>query len=232
MRRIVFGLCVFFGILVSLPVIAYLKIFKRENASHLFMKVFLRRFCRISLKMLNFGVIVHTTEDYENVEKTLIVANHQSVFDILIIMSLIETDMSFISKVENQKIPFLNLWMNQIGTIYFDRNDVRGTVKKLKEASQVLKETNRDVVIFPQGTRSRNTESFKQGSLKIADQAGADILPIGIRGTYGGFQGLVFKKKILDVFIFPKIEYNEYKESGLKVTQEEIQEMIFSKVKE
>jgi 1-acyl-sn-glycerol-3-phosphate acyltransferase len=43
----------------------------------------------------------------------------------------------------------------------------------------------RDVIVFPEGTRSRDGSvgSFHSGAARLADAAGAPIVPVGIRGT-------------------------------------------------
>ena len=69
-------------------------------------------------------------------------------------------------------------------------------MQSLSEAKKKLVNGN-SVLIFPEGTRSRNKEMrpFKKGAFKLAFELGLDILPVTIKESYNikreGFMNIV-----------------------------------------
>jgi 1-acyl-sn-glycerol-3-phosphate acyltransferase len=117
-------------------------------------------------------------------EAYLIVSNHQSNFDIPILLGYFEHPVAFIAKVETEKIPILRNWMRYLRCIFMDRKDFRQSVKAINSGAKNL-EKGYNYVIFPEGTRSSDgvLGEFKQGSVKMAMKAKVKILPITIDGS-------------------------------------------------
>ncbi|SFH54548.1 1-acyl-sn-glycerol-3-phosphate acyltransferase [Tindallia magadiensis] len=133
-----------------------------------------------------------TIEGAENIPESgpvLIVSNHQSYFDIPLLVSTIPLPMGFVAKKELQKIPVISKWMDLIECSFIDRKDLRQSIKAIQKAQHTLKDGH-SMVIFPEGTRSKRKEmsSFKPGSLKLAQKAGVPILPVAIQGTCDMFE--------------------------------------------
>lgn len=126
-------------------------------------------------------------EGLENIpdEACVFVSNHQSFFDIPVIISGLEKPVGFIAKKEILKAKILTYWMNQIHCVFIDRSNIREAVKSINKGVQNLKEGH-DMLIFPEGTRSKGKEmgEFKKGSMKLATKSKAPIVPIAIEGTY------------------------------------------------
>ncbi len=123
-------------------------------------------------------------ENIPNDEAVVFVSNHQSNFDIPILMSCIEKPKAFIAKVEMENMPILSKWMNKMGCIFMDRSDVRQSLKSIAKGADNVK-SGYSMVIFPEGTRSSDGQlgDFKQGSLKLATKAKAKIIPVTIKGS-------------------------------------------------
>jgi len=119
----------------------------------------------------------------------LIVSNHQSYFDIPLMVSVIPLPMGFVAKKELKKAPVISRWMDLIECSYIDRKDIRQSLRAIQKAQKSL-ETGHSMVIFPEGTRSKRREisAFKPGSLKLAQKAGVPILPVVIDGSYQIFE--------------------------------------------
>ncbi|HZB42041.1 MAG TPA: lysophospholipid acyltransferase family protein [Ilumatobacter sp.] len=113
----------------------------------------------------------------------VVVANHESFVDILLISHL-PFEMKWMSKTEMFKIPFVGWGMRLAGDIELDRSDARAGAHALIESRNRLK--NRvSVMIFPEGTRSDNgdLQDFKDGAFRLAVQLGLPILPLAVIGT-------------------------------------------------
>lgn len=135
-------------------------------------------------------------------DSVLLVSNHQSLFDIALLLAAVPRPIAFVAKIELQKIPIVNFWMKREGSIFLDRGNVRQSVKVMHEAIDFLKESGGCLVIFPEGTRSKGGPlgEFKRGSLGIAAKAQVPVVPLCIDGTYKIFEGHKhFKIKAADV---------------------------------
>ena len=116
----------------------------------------------------------------------VVVANHESFVDILLISHL-PFEMKWLSKSEFFKFPFAGWAMRIVGDIRLERGDVRSGVKALAECRKWLGRRV-SVMIFPEGTRSPSGPlgEFHEGAFRIAIQTGAPILPLAVVGTREG----------------------------------------------
>jgi 1-acyl-sn-glycerol-3-phosphate acyltransferase len=114
----------------------------------------------------------------------IFMANHQSDFDILIVLAHIPGQFRWIAKKELFKIPIFGKAMRSAGYIEIDRQDHEKALKSLDEAAQKIRE-GKSVVTFPEGTRSKDgtIKPFKQGMFHLAIRAGVPIIPISIIGA-------------------------------------------------
>jgi 1-acyl-sn-glycerol-3-phosphate acyltransferase len=113
----------------------------------------------------------------------VIISNHQSMLDILLVDSL-RFRFKWISKIENMKVPVLGWYLRMAGYLTVDRGNEESKAEMLEKALICLKERN-SIMIFPEGTRSLNGEIgfFKRGAFLLAIQAGVPVLPVLIDGT-------------------------------------------------
>lgn len=114
----------------------------------------------------------------------LFVANHQSAFDIPLVLGYIPGLRGFISKKENLWLPIVNGWMIALHCLFIDRRDVRQSARVIARGVELLA-SGHSLVVFPEGTRSRDgaLRPFKSGSFKLATRSGAVIVPLTIAGT-------------------------------------------------
>jgi len=114
----------------------------------------------------------------------LFVSNHQSNFDIPILIGFLPRDKGFIAKAELLKIPVFRMWMKALGCVFINRKDARQSLVALNQAAEKLK-AGHSLVIFPEGTRSSDGKlgRFKAGSLKLALHANVPVVPVTIKGS-------------------------------------------------
>jgi 1-acyl-sn-glycerol-3-phosphate acyltransferase len=137
-------------------------------------------------------------EGREKAEKQItyvIISNHQSILDILLINCL-RYKFKWISKIENFNVPVIGWYLRMARYITVDRGNEESKLEMLDESSDCLKE-GISIMIFPEGTRSLNNEIgfFKRGAFQLALQANVPILPVLIDGTGGILpkHGLIFR---------------------------------------
>ncbi len=123
----------------------------------------------------------------ENILRTrpqVLMANHQSDFDILITLAHVPGQFRWIAKKELFTIPVFGQAMRSAGYIEIDRQNHEKAMQSLDLAALRIRQ-GKSVMTFPEGTRSRNGEikAFKQGTFYLAIQSGAPIIPISIIGS-------------------------------------------------
>jgi 1-acyl-sn-glycerol-3-phosphate acyltransferase len=117
------------------------------------------------------------------------VANHGSIFDILLALAYIGRPFGFIAKKELLFIPFINLWIYILGGLFIDRRHPRKALETINAGIRRLKQGG-GMLIFPEGHRSRGQGllPFRPGAFKLATQSGVPIVPMAISGSYGVFE--------------------------------------------
>ena len=124
----------------------------------------------------------------------VIISNHQSILDILLINCL-RFRFKWISKIENSKLPVLGWYIKMADYITVDRGNKESKEIMMEEAYKCLKK-NISIMLFPEGTRSADSEIsfFRRGAFQLAISAAKPILPVLIDGTGGVLpkHGLIF----------------------------------------
>jgi 1-acyl-sn-glycerol-3-phosphate acyltransferase len=115
----------------------------------------------------------------------IFVSNHQSWYDVFALAANIPGQYRFVAKKELARIPIFGQAWKAAGHICVDRGDRESAVRSLEEAGKLIKSDGSAVVIFAEGTRSRDgkLQPFKKGAFMVALGTGVDIIPIGISGS-------------------------------------------------
>jgi 1-acyl-sn-glycerol-3-phosphate acyltransferase len=111
-------------------------------------------------------------------------ANHQSDFDIFIVLGFIPVQFRWIAKKELFKIPLFGKAMRNAGYVEIDRHHYEKAIKSIDFAAAKIRE-GKSVMTFPEGTRSKDgtIKPFKQGMFHLAIKAGVPIVPVSIIGA-------------------------------------------------
>lgn len=119
-------------------------------------------------------------------QPTIIMCNHSSLFDIPLSLTAYPShSLRMLAKKEMAKIPIMNKGMIAAEFPFIDRHN-RTQAKKDLEFVKQLMVSGILMWIAPEGTRSKNGKlgPFKKGGFITAIQAGAVIIPMGIRGAF------------------------------------------------
>ena len=139
--------------------------------------------------ILFFSGIPYTINGLENLDtkKNYIFAgNHASGFDILLAFAGLPYWLVSIAKIELRSIPILGWVMRAARHIFVDRSNHDNAIKSLEKAKESLYALPRSVLLFPEGTRTKDGSLgvFKRGGLLLGIQAGIPIVPIAFVGTF------------------------------------------------
>ncbi|MDO5548367.1 MAG: lysophospholipid acyltransferase family protein [Eubacteriales bacterium] len=160
---------------------------REEQAAEIIERVVHRWAIRI-IKIAGGKVILRGEENIPE-EPAVYIANHQSDFDIPIMLGYVGKPRSLMAKIELAKVPGVHLWMTLLDCIFLDRSDVKQSVRALMDGAKMVK-SGKSITIFPEGTRSKGGPAgeFKGGAFKIATKARAPIVPVTIDGSYRLFE--------------------------------------------
>jgi 1-acyl-sn-glycerol-3-phosphate acyltransferase len=141
------------------------------------------------IKIIGAKVDVHGRENIPKTGGFCIVSNHGSIFDILVHLTHVGRPFGFIAKKELLLVPMLNIWIFLLGGLFIDRKHVRNAIRTINKGVDHIK-AGGAMLIFPEGHRSRGQGllPFHPGSLKLATQANATIIPVAIAGSYDVFE--------------------------------------------
>lgn len=150
---------------------------------------------KIMLLICNTKVEIIGIENIRRGKPQILMANHQSDFDILIVLAHIPGQFRWLVKKELFQIPVFGAAMKSAGYIEIDRNDREKAMQSLDEAALRIRE-GKSIMAFPEGTRSRFGEikTFKQGTFYLAIKSGVPIVPISIIGS-----GEIMPKRSLEI---------------------------------
>ena len=139
---------------------------------------------KILLFLTNTRVRVIGAENILLGKPQIFMANHQSDFDILIVLAHIPGQFRWIVKKELFNIPVFGAAMRKAGYIEIDRQHHERAMMSVDEAARKIKE-GKSVMSFPEGTRSRNgsIKPLKKGMFYLAIKSGVPIVPISIVGA-------------------------------------------------
>lgn len=170
-------------------------------------------------------------------KKVLIVNNHESLLDAVLLLSLSEEPFSFILKKEAQKMLLVPTAVKVLDGLYIDREDLKQSVKVLAEVRNRLANDSIHMLIYPEGTRNKEpmttpVAEFHAGTFKPALQTNRPILAIA---SYGSFRLLATKnakRNPLWMKVFPLVDPSIYEGKNTHDLAALCQEMIASEVEE
>ena len=214
-----------FSIIIATGVIIFSPFDYRGKITFVFSKVF----SKVILLIAGVRVNTHGKELLDKKENYIFISNHQSYFDIPILMQAVPNNLRFIYRSSLTRIPIFGWGMYLSGYIPINRENPREAIKSLRKASEKIKK-GISVVVFPEGTRSTDGELgvFKRGMFVLAEEANVKLVPTSITGSYKILPRNKFKisSGIVNVVFNKPIEYSKDKNFV-----NEIKETIKSNVK-
>ena len=166
---------------------------------------------------------VQGLENIDPLKTYVIVANHQSLADIIIIYQT-RIYFKWVAKKELLKLPFIGglLWVND--HVLLSREEM-SSIKEVYRKAAEWPRRGVSMLFFPEGTRSGTDEmgEFKNGAFKLAIKEGKPILPVFIGGTREAIPrgGRIFKTKVSGrLVVLPPIDTSPYQVADYAVLRD------------
>ena len=114
----------------------------------------------------------------------VLVSNHTSYFDVLVLMGALGVEYHFVAKKEVHDMPFIGTFLRKLGHFSFDRSDPQARARQAEQMEDALRK-GESVFVFPEGTFTRQpgVRPFQLGAFKAAVAVGCPVLPVALRGT-------------------------------------------------
>src|SRR6184192_1875571 len=157
----------------------------------------------------------------------VMVANHQSLLDILVLFRLF-VHFKWVSKIENFRVPFIGWNMSLNRYIKLRRGSRDSIARALHACERALAQGN-SIMMFPEGTRSPDgrLRAFKPGAFTLAQRTGAPILPIVIEGTASALpkRGFVLQgRHAIRVRVLDEIPHASFAREPVEAVTEAVRE--------
>jgi 1-acyl-sn-glycerol-3-phosphate acyltransferase len=119
-------------------------------------------------------------------QPVIFMSNHESQLDPPFLLTAIPIPAVYIAKKELRFAPFVGWAAMCAGVIFINRGNREKAFRSIHEAALKIR-GGRNVVIFPEGTRSRSGQllPFKKGGFQLAQEAGVPVVPIATVGGHG-----------------------------------------------
>lgn len=187
-RTVFFYAIIILSIIVTSPaliVVKYYDLRKKQDKRDAFIHKFTYKWSKFIISVSGMTLNVYGQENVPTDEAVLFVGNHQSYFDIPLLLSGINKPKGFIAKLELGKWIGISTWMKLIRCVFMDRHNLRKSAEAIVQGINILK-SGHSMVIFPEGTRAIGYDMlpFKAGSFKLALKPKVKIIPVTIDGSF------------------------------------------------
>ena len=151
--------------------------------------------------------------------------NHQSNFDIPVLLGRLPVQFRWLAKAELFRIPILGWGMRGSGYISIDRSNRKSAIRSLVRAAETIR-NGTSVLIFPEGTRSRDgrLQPFKKGGFMLTVNAGVTVIPMVICGTWSIMpkDRLMIRPRPVTLTILPPVDTSGFS----RKTKDDLMETI------
>ncbi len=164
----------------------------------------------------------------------ILIANHTSYWDPVVLASISERPVHFMAKSELFKIPIFGYVVKRLNAFPVDRK--KSDRAAIRAATTVLNE-GKVLGMFPEGTRIRTGElgEFKMGASLLATKTGAKIIPVALINTRNIFSKGLFRKFqviIKEPYIIEQNKDKKVTSRRLQEVTQEIKAQIFASMQE
>ena len=143
-----------------------------------------RHLAQLLLRLFGFPVRVRGLEHLPRDQACVLVVNHASYLDPLVLVAVLPSSISFVAKRELAEQFFARTLFRRLGAEFVERFDPQGGVEDTDRVLQAVRQ-GRSMLFFPEGTfgRAPGLRPFRMGAFVVAAQTGVPLVPMGITGT-------------------------------------------------
>ena len=139
---------------------------------------------RAAIRLIGLPLRVEGLERLPALGPRIVVANHASYLDAILLGSVLPPDFSFIAKRELGDMALIGPALRKLDAVFVERFDAAQGVENTR-ALQARVRAGESMVFFPEGTfrRASGLQPFKLGAFVIAAETGTPLVPVTLNGT-------------------------------------------------
>ncbi|MFW6298043.1 MAG: lysophospholipid acyltransferase family protein [Bacillota bacterium] len=233
---LVWGLSLLVGFLLALLTIlllytVYGRFQKGDQTMNLRNHRFIGAVLPLILRLLRVKLHVTGKANIPN-RNFILVANHQSYYEVVALKHLIKRPMVYIAKRPVFTWPIVGHWAKLTGNVPIDRIADRSAAEAIIKGIRQYKK-GASVAIFPEGKRSySNTMNpMRPGAFKLATKPKAPILVATIHDFHKVWKGWPLRRQHLHVHFHEPLWYEDYKAMNTVELAKHVQSIIEAKLK-
>lgn len=229
--RIWFYFLIAFTILIMFPFLL-LSVLSEKDYPYFFKLA--RIWAKTILWGMGFYYEVDKNQELDNNKSYMIVCNHTSMADIMLMLAVIDNPFVFVGKQELAKIPLFGFFYKRT-CILVDRNDAESR-RAVYESAQRRLNRGLSVCIFPEGGVPKDEsillDTFKDGAFRLALEHQIPIVPISFgdnkkRLSYTFFSG---SPGLMRVKIHPQVDTKGKSLQHRKIIKNEVRQIIYNQL--
>ena len=141
---------------------------------------------KVGRRILGIDVRAEGLQRLDRTRPYVFMGNHQSFLDGPLLATVADRPLRFIVKRFVLRIPVLGLGMAFAGYVPLDREGVGEGRRRMALAARLIRQRGYSYLIFPEGTRSWDgkLQRLRRGGFYLALEAGANIVPVSVRGSH------------------------------------------------
>jgi 1-acyl-sn-glycerol-3-phosphate acyltransferase len=143
-----------------------------------------KRCSRIALALCGLRMQIEGMNNLNGIRSGILVANHASYLDPIVLMAAIPSDFHFVAKRRLADYPLIGTAIRKAGHSTIEKAHVAQQLAGAEDIAKLLHDDEL-LLVFPEGTfvRSPGLLTFRLGAFKAAVETGRPVVPIAIRGT-------------------------------------------------
>ena len=143
-----------------------------------------RALSRAAIRLTGLHVQVEGLDRLPASGPRIVVANHASYVDSILLGAVLPAEFSFAAKRELADAPLIGRALRRLGIAFVERFDAAQGVEDTR-ALQARVRAGESFVFFPEGTfgRASGLQPFKLGAFVIAAETGTPLVPVVLNGT-------------------------------------------------
>lgn len=155
--------------------------------------------------------------DFGNDRPSVIIANHQNIFDIFMISYLEPRYTVSLGKKELLYIPLFGIFYYLTGNVLVNRKNRRKAMSSMRKVRRTINEKQLNVIIMPEGTRSRGKGllPFKKGAFFTAINSQVPIVPLCFSSWDNNINLNKIKSGVIKISSLPPISTKGLSKSDL-----------------
>ncbi len=183
----------------------------------------------LGIKVERYGL-----ENYPTDKAFIVVANHQSNWDLFIVGSAVPNRMVSLGKKSLKWVPLFGQLYWLAGNILVDRGNSKKAMEAMEITKKALTQNNTNIWFFAEGTRNKgkNMLPFKKGAFVTALNAGVPIVRVCTSSYLNGFSMDKLNNGTAKVKVLPAIETKDLTMSDLDALMQQCRDSMMEVIQE